>query len=391
LAFDPNGMEQTMKSLVGCVALRKTHADSHEALSPLKDEDRSGRNRRSPDNARRGSLAFTTPPMTLLVTERAFEVFRALSADSIDPTFITLHRFYSLLRNHLPSTARSAPHTLSLHHDHPSSDITPCVHSGARSKPEGSARRTGKSQPSDLSCSALVVSLDFDGLLHTMLAGLLHPATGHEVDDVSGSLLADDQHTEARLSTGQMGLPHRHTPSEEFHSLRAAPRLRGQFPLAVTSTPPLHRSATPKPLVPPSGRLTEPPKRLTRPNSSVAFATKLHLPHRPSTVASVQVNSKSDDSPVGTHTFRCRKTVSSSSQIRGSTSGLFSPSESVTPCLLAKTSTPYPSMGLSPLQDPFLPLDARWPEPALHRRGGVIINAASDAEHTTKMAVQIGV
>jgi hypothetical protein len=180
--------------------------------------------------------------LTLSVTERAFEVFRTPSADSIDPTFIILHRLYSLLRNHLPSTVQSAPHTSSLHHDHPSSDITPCVHSGARSKPEGLARRTGKSLPSDLSCSALVVSRDFDGLLHTMLAGLLHPATGHEVDDVSGSPFTGHRHTEAHLLAGP------HGPSPSPHTLRRIPlsQSRTASPRPVPSCRYLNSAAAPK-------------------------------------------------------------------------------------------------------------------------------------------------
>jgi len=86
-----------MTSLVGYVTPQEAHADSHEALFPLKDEDHSSRSLRSPDDARSSSLAFATSPLTLSVSERAFEVFRTPSTGSIDPAFITLHRLYSLL------------------------------------------------------------------------------------------------------------------------------------------------------------------------------------------------------------------------------------------------------------------------------------------------------
>jgi hypothetical protein len=52
-------------------------------------------------------------------------------------------------------------------------------------EPEGSF---GQDLPQSWSCSVFVVSHHLDGLLHLGAAGLLHPATGHEVRRVSSSL-----------------------------------------------------------------------------------------------------------------------------------------------------------------------------------------------------------
>jgi len=273
----------------------------------------------------------------------------------------------------------------------PSSSITPCVYSHARAPPEGLTRRFGESQPCDSSRSALAVSHDFGGLLHTMFAGLLHPATGHEVDDVSSFIPPDTQLTEVNLAADQNGL------SPTPHTLRRIPlsQSRTASPRPVPScrclnlvAMPQHNISADDVSIRPSNSTAE----AAAPDSSTRWlsTTRSHLFNPPPAVSSDSTHQSNDDSPVGTHTIRCRKCISSFAQIRSSTSGLSSPSESVAPRSLAKASTPYPSMGFPPLQDPFLPLDARWPEPALQRRGGIVFNVASDAAHATRMAFQSG-
>jgi hypothetical protein len=273
----------------------------------------------------------------------------------------------------------------------PSSSITPCVHSHVRAIPEGLTRRFGKSQPCDSSRSALAVSHDFGSLLHTMFAGLLHPATGHEVDDVSGFIPTDTQLTEVNLVAGQNG------PSPTPYTLRRIPlsQSRTASPRPVPSCRCLNLVAMPQHNINVDGVSIRPPSPTAEaaapdPSTWWLSTTRSHLLNPSPAVSSDSTHQSNDDSPVGSHTIRFRKCISSFARIRSSTSRLFSPSESVTPRSLAKASTPYSSMGFPPLQDPFLPLDARWPETALQRRGGIVSNIASDETHATRMAFQFG-
>jgi len=156
--------------------------------------------------------------------------FRASFAVSIDSAFVTLRRLSSLLRNHLPSiyAVRTAP-IVDLSHS-PLFRHTPRVHSRLDS-PRKATVASASSQPSCPSCSVLVVSLDFDGFLHTVLAGLLRPATGYEVDGVSelpSTPLC--RHRNACLAWPIGLFPNRLLPLEEFPSTRAVPRLRSLVP-----------------------------------------------------------------------------------------------------------------------------------------------------------------
>ena len=165
------------------MSLRKAHAENRGSLLSLKDV-RSSAGTALLDDARSRSLAFAAPPMTLLIAERAFEVFphiihcfyrfsvfdtlRRLSV-SFEFTFHQLcnpHRTYRHFRLCTPLLRHLTARPLLL------------------TLPEGVAG-IGRRPTRPPARSARAVSHDFDGLLRTMLAGLLRPASGHKVDGVS--------------------------------------------------------------------------------------------------------------------------------------------------------------------------------------------------------------
>ena len=96
----------------------------------------------------------------------------------------------------------------------PSAEISLCVHSQSMLPPTfGLPLLSGKSR------SALVVSHHLDSLLHTKLAGLLHPALNHGVRYVSALV----QPASTRETGQEKNFPATHfTPLEEYPSSAAA-------------------------------------------------------------------------------------------------------------------------------------------------------------------------
>lgn len=134
------------------------------------------------DDACSSSLAFAAPSMTLLVTERAFEVFHTSS------NRVVANRYQSPFtgfRSPSKSPSINCAIRIALIVNLVSSVPLLWHHNRVSTPTSSKALRFGEPLPGDSSCSAPAVSHDFDGLLHTMLAGLLRPATGHGVDCVS--------------------------------------------------------------------------------------------------------------------------------------------------------------------------------------------------------------
>jgi hypothetical protein len=126
--------------------------------------------------------------------------------------------------------------------------------------------------PSSTSCSAHVVSHHFDDLLRSNFAGLLRPATGHEVRYVSQFPRRSDKSVGLRSCSSYRN----YGPFKEYHSSTAVSCHHDRCLLGVLSwlsrhsacsrqaSPTLHRSSC----VRPEGR-------------TVTLVTRLGLPHTP--------------------------------------------------------------------------------------------------------------
>jgi hypothetical protein len=123
------------------------------------------------------------------------------------------------------------------------------------STPGGPEAPFGRAMPIARSCSAFAVSHRPDGLLHLGVAGLLHPAAGHEVRRVSTSRR---QLPPGGGSARPRGFPATLTPFEEFHSPAAVPRHRGLCPPAVTSRIAIASLRLSPPRLPLAGRPARP-------------------------------------------------------------------------------------------------------------------------------------
>jgi hypothetical protein len=141
---------------------------------------------------------------------------RTVGSDTVHPS-----QTFDLLRSHLPMTVWSAPHA-----SPPSSRVSPPPTSHRVSTPATDQTRRledrhfGEPLPSDPSRSVLAVFHDLDGLLHTMLAGLLRPATRHGVDCVLTDYLDQRCPTEMWHSLDHDGplLTASHPPKNSPHS-----------------------------------------------------------------------------------------------------------------------------------------------------------------------------
>jgi len=250
--------------------------------------------------------------LTLLITERVFEVFRASSAVSIDSAFCHPSQTFSLLRNHLPPIVQSPPHTSSIRHFRPFSDITLRIHSHLN-PPRRATVASASGQPGCLSCSNLAVSLDFVGFLCAMLAGLLRPATRYGVDGVS-----ELQPPVHRLRTE---VPNRwmasRAHSQPPHTLRRIPLDQSRTASPRPNAPPdvdSHPHCAPRHAVTVVGASIE-PAPLTEMNAAPTpwwlSATRFPSPQPAAQLFPAdQLRRSRDDSPASFLTIRCRKSVS---------------------------------------------------------------------------------
>jgi hypothetical protein len=188
-------------------------------------------------NAVAGRLAFPAPSATLVVADRALEVFpgsslsvgqarcdkRCAFAPS-EGSLVTFHLSFRALAAQPELLAASEEASSSSSHGvrslcTPLSCDLPCVHSR---KPKLPSARTCQGPGSR---SVLVVSLHLDGFLHTGAAGLLHPADDSGVRRVSGS--GSRWHPEvlperSPPSPRRESYPSKSSPHQQPHRITAA-------------------------------------------------------------------------------------------------------------------------------------------------------------------------
>ena len=182
----------------------------------------------APKRTRSRSVVFATPLLTFVVTDGLFRVFRVLFPRyGLHRRLATFLVFASSSVEHLCVEDVGARHIALARHR-----VIPLLRQaplwplpGCLSNPSGTACQGRTSR------SARVVSHHLDGFLHTRVAGLLRPATGHGVVSVSTSCLAISRVDDP--SASDRGFPPHRSPLEDVptHSRVVSPPLR--FPLAV--------------------------------------------------------------------------------------------------------------------------------------------------------------
>jgi hypothetical protein len=200
------------------VSICRPHADFREQSWSLKDSEAFGPKPSTSDDLRSRYFGLRCPLRDLTCYQADLRGFphsigRIVRSDTIHPS-----QTFDLLRSHLPMTVWSAPHA-----SPPSSRVSPPPTSHRASTPVTiqtrrlEDRHFGEPLPRDPSRSVLAVFHDLDGLLHTMLAGLLRPATRHGVDCVLTDTLTNDAPPKCGIHWTMMAL------SSQSHTLRRIP------------------------------------------------------------------------------------------------------------------------------------------------------------------------